>query len=40
MFEAAEWLKKLCAGLPKWDPPGRKIMVRPVTLFELGFLPT
>ena len=28
IFDNAEWLNKLCAGLPKWEPPGRKIMVR------------
>ena len=31
VVEAAEWLKKLCAGLIKWEAPGRKIMVRPLT---------
>ena len=30
LFEATEWLKKLCVGLPKWEPlPGRKIIVHP-----------
>ena len=30
LLEAAEWLKKLCAGLLKWESPERKIMVRPL----------